>query len=324
MVLGKELFAGAEGGEGEHEAAPTIMSGWKEKALDKGTDLAKDKMGEKIKDGMLESGAEGGEEEASTGDMLDEFMTREHHMLVAKKGDVTARLMLMHDRASGAARPDTITLQNKLRDLIGSPSLTAWFRNKVAMEWINFAARVSLGPRAEDQKTDMQGANEVDGIQGDGVRQWMASDGMIEILLDVPSTVNGIDGVKFLRAGIPSSFGAAQILKHLKGYNLGNMPVYRRVRLKRGDSKLDESPAFVITPEGAIETDVGNPVLAAIGHGRPTHLGETMHLPGESLSEEDRQDPMAVAKQHVDAVLAVAGAKNVENVLYGISPEVLK
>ena len=339
--LGKELF----GHEGPHEEATVAIGGtepkpetapahnWKEKATEKVGEAAGEGGGGPVKEKMLERPTtEPSAEEASpaltTGGMLDEFVIRERHVLLGKKSDILARLMLMHAHASGLAKTDTVELGNKLRDLIGAPALTAWFRNKVAMEWLNFAARVSIGPRAEGQSTDMVGANTLGGIADGGQQarqQWTGSEGMIEITLNVPDTVNGTNGISLSRASIPSSYGAAQILQRLQGYNLGTMPVYRRVWLKTGESKLDESPAFVITPDGNIEMDVGNPVLGAIGNGKPTPVGESTYMVGsDHFSADERKDPQAWSRRAIGSVHSTEGAHLVRNFLNGISPGVLK
>lgn len=349
--LGKELFGHAAPTEttvsiGGTESEPVVTTSTKtgptpppnprEKAVEKVGETGGEKAGGFLKEKMLERpttapSAEETPPAVSTGNLLDEFIVRERHMLLAKKSDIMARLMLMHEHASGRAKTDTVKLGNQLRDLIGAPALTAWFRNKVAMEWLNFVARVSLGPRAQGQFTDMLGANTLGGIADGGVeaqRQWRGADGMIEIMLNVAETVTGTKGVTLNRATIPSSYGAAQILQRLQGFNLGTMPVYRRVWLKTGESKLDEEPAFVITPDGAIEADVGNPVLAAIGSGKPTHVDEGglgYTLGGNRFTDEQRKDPNAWSKRAIDSAHCTTGARMIQDaVLNGVSPQVLK
>lgn len=344
--LGKELFGEEPAQEttisiGGTIAEPTVTTttktgptpepNWKEKATEKTGGIAGEKAGGALKDKMLErpTTAPTAEEDAppavTTGNLLDEFIVRERHMLLARQSDIVARLMLMHEHAAGPAKADALELGNRLRDLIGAAELTAWFRNKVTMEWLNFVARVSLGPRAEGQTTDLVGANKIDGIGAGGVgarQQWVASDGMVEVYLDVADTVHGTNGLAFRRAAIPSSFGAADILGRIQGtgtYSLATLPVYRRVWLKTGDSKLSETPAFVITPDGAIETDVGNPVLAVIGSRLPMRVGEsTYQVGGKRHGDEDVFSPAVTASN------CTIGAHLVQDMLRGISPQVLK
>ncbi|MEO6772877.1 MAG: hypothetical protein ABI467_07625 [Kofleriaceae bacterium] len=372
--LGKELF----GHEGSNEATETEVSvggteaepasmvaksqpspppNPKEMAVAKAGEMAGHKGGDLLREKVLDRPTSGPTEveqqqqpALTTGGLLDEFVVRERHMLLAKKSDIMARLMIMHEHAGGQAKADTVEFGNKLRDLIGSPSLTAWFRTKVAMEWLNFVARVSLGPRAEGESTDLRGANTIGGIGDGGIeaqRQWSGADGMIEIMLDVPETVRGLAGVKLHRASIPSSYGAAQILQRLNGvgpdgraYNLATIPVYRRIWLKTGESKLDESPAFVISPDGQIEADVGNTVLEAIGATKPVKTGnlaldalgvgnQSMHV-GEAggtsgrITDEERQDPTALLARGAALVHCMTGADLIREMVAGISPQAIK
>lgn len=371
--LGKELFAHETPKEGEGavsiggtEAEPTVSApktaasvpapSSAQKTMEVESGKLGGKAGGALKEKMLERPTTGpSADEAlpvvTSGSLLDEFVVRERHMLLAKKSDILARLMLMHEHATGQAKTDTVELGNKLRDLIGSPALTAWFRTKVTMEWLNFMARVSLGPRAEGQTTDLIGANAIGGLAEGGIeaqRQWRGADGMIEIMLDVPATVRGTRGVTLRSASIPSSYGAAQILQHLTGtgpdghaYNLSTVPVYRRIWLKTGESKLDESPAFVITPDGAIEADLSNPVLDAIGKSkpvptgnlaldalgagdRPVYVGETTYGGGGRITDEERKDPGAWVERGAGLLHCMTGADLIRALIAGISPQAIK
>lgn len=371
--LGKELFSHevpkeateVEVSIGGTEAAPEVSTAPKaavtpappnphELEVKKAGETAGHKAGDFLKEKITErpTTEAGGEESPAltTGSLLDEFVVRERHMLLGKKSDIMARLMLMHEHAGGKATADTVELGNKLSDLIRDPKLTAWFRSKVTMEWLNFMARVSLGPRKEGQTTDLLGANAIDGVNSGGVeaqRQWRGADGMIEIMLDVPETVRGTAGVQLHRASIPSSYGAQEILQRLTGegpdghaYNLATIPVYRRIWLKTGESKLDESPAFVITPDGQIEADFGNTVLDAIGATKPVKtgnlaldalgVGQTSASVGETdghsgrVTDEERRDPGAWLARGAAAVHCMTGADLIRELIAGISPQAIK
>lgn len=373
--LGKELFgheAPKEATEGAisiggTEAEPVVSTVTKPAAAgspppnpkEKAVESAGEKVGEKagglLNEKMLErptTEASAGEEgpAVTTGNLLDEFIVRERHMLLGKKGDIMARLMIMHEHASGKATADTVKLGEQLGSLIRDPKLTAWFRNKVTMEWLNFMTRVSLGPRREGQTTDLLGANVIGGVADGGVeaqRQWRGADGMIEIMLDVPETVRGTTGVKLHRASIPSSHGATLILQRLTGagpdghaYNMATIPVYRRIWLKTGESKLDESPAFVITPDGQVEADVGNTVLAAIGSTkrvptgnlaldalgvgqRTVHVGETGGASGR-ITDEERKDPAAWLARGAAFAHCMTGAEMIRQLIATIPPDSIK
>jgi hypothetical protein len=267
--------------------------------------------------------------------VLDYYISNQRNALVAKKSDATSTLKILAANASGAAQGDYIDLAAKLRALVQSPELTSWFREKVAMEWMNFVARLSLGAPEKGQTTALIGANHVGGISDGGVRaqrQWAASEGMVEISLTVPDRIDGLHGIALASATAPSNYGAMQILKdgsavdeHGQPYTLATLPVFRRVSLQTGASKLTDGVAFVITPEGQIEVDAANPALAAVGAGHPRNIGEVVHLPGGlKPTEDERNNPVSAAQRSVDANLAQFGARLLREYLRGLPPSVLK
>ena len=215
------------------------------------------------------------------GNLLGEFIERERLQLLQKKHDAKDRLRLIRRSAARELPHQLEVLDASLRSLLGDPVLTAWFEHKTTMEWMNFCTRVSLGKRADGQDTDMPGANQAGGIAGAGRRgivAWNAGHGgMIDVTIDVSM---GSDGsapeLQFHDARAEAGTGAAAVLRsasderdeHGTPYTLATLPVYRRVWLKTGASRLDSFPAFVITPEGAIEADLDDPTLASIGAGR--------------------------------------------------------
>lgn len=267
---------------------------------------------------------------ATAESLLGEFMKRQRSKLLEKKHDAVTTLAILESSAAGTATRDYIELDSKLRTLIGSAELIAWFRQKVTMEWLNFVARVSLGPRAAGQNTDMIGANVIDGIAAEGTdarKQWLGSEGFVEIAITVPDHVDGLHGVAIQKATVPSSFGAMTILKHGatdqsgQPYDLSTLPLYRRVWLRAQSSKLSESPAFVITPDGQIEADVSNPILAAIGSGQPTPIGDVVHVVGgHRFTDEEKQNPNAWRDRAVASTQSIIGAHRVRDVLRGASP----
>ena len=261
-----------------------------------------------------------------------EFIARQKSKLLEKKNDIKTTLRLIRSSAAGKARRDLVELDDALRTLIGSADLRGWFRQKVVMEWMNFIARISLGPRAKDQGTDMPGANKIDGIAAAGPKarqQWTGADGFVEIRFTTPDVINGLKGVELQRATIPSSYGAMQTLRESGdstdanggAFTLATLPVYRRIWLQTGSSMLSEAPAFVITPDGNIECDVSNPVLAAIGSGGRVDVGEVVHgVGGSRLSEEERKDEGAWMRRTVGASQCLVGAHLIREKLRGISP----
>ena len=212
------------------------------------------------------------------GSLLDEFFERERLQLLVRKDDIKNVLRLIRRSAARNMPHELATLHDKLREVIGAPALTTWFEHKTTMEWMNFCARLSLGPRTAGQTTDMPGANQLGGRRAAGPRgatAWIAGpDGSIDITLDVSLGSEGdTPEVQFLEARTGAGPGAATVLRsasnerdeHGAPYTLATLPVYRCVWLKTSDSRLDTTLAFVITPEGAIEANLDNATLASFG-----------------------------------------------------------
>lgn len=218
----------------------------------------------------------------SAGTLLDEFCERERTQLDLKEHDIDDMLRLLRGSAARNLPQDLAALDTTLRAIAGDPALPAWFEHKLTMEWMNFCARLSLGPRAPGQDTDMPGANQVGGVHAAGERGRRAWAGGPERgAVDITVAVSfGPDGsapeLQFVGACSHMGPGAGAILRTTGGlrdehgvpYTLATLPVYRSVWLKTGDSRLDTWLAFVITPEGAIEANFDDGTLAAIGAGR--------------------------------------------------------
>jgi hypothetical protein len=196
--------------------------------------------------------------------------------------------------------------------------------------------RESLARTESSRTNDGHGWSEHD--RWDRIRRpkarepWTSSAGFIEITFTTPDIVNGIHGLALQSAQIPSSYGAMLKLKETNNvdpagqlYNLATLPVYRRIWLQTGSSKFSVTPAFVITPDGNVEADVGNPVLAAIGARHPVVVGEnTYGVGGDRFSDEERKDPDAWLRRSTNASQSMQGAHLIYEKLRGVSPGVLK
>lgn len=268
--------------------------------------------------------------------LLVEFISQQKLRNLQKKHDAITTLKVLRASAAGAARADFVELDRKLNILLGSPKISGWFQHKVTMEWMNFLARVHLGPRATGQTTDMAGADVVDGIATAGAQarqKWTNGAGFVEITINVPDDVQGLRGLALARASIPSSFGSMVKLKDSgaevgpdgKSLSLATLPVYRRVWLQVGSSKLGASPAFVITPDGQVEVDASNPALAAVGSGRRVRIGESVHgVGGTAMTADERADPEEWIKRVANASHAQVGAHSIVGILRAIDPGVLQ
>jgi hypothetical protein len=264
--------------------------------------------------------------------LLSEFIDRTRLGLIRRQHDVINTLRLV--RASAAQNQVELSrLDEKLRDLIGLELLN-WFRNKVTMEWMNFCARLSLGARDAGQLTDMKHANTIGGFaedKGEATRVWRGRhEGFVDITISVDHAAN----LKFVRAFVEAGPG---VQKHVIGaakvddahgdkLTLASLPVYRRIWIKTGDSALATNPAFVITPEGAIEANYDDEVLQGIGAGQ-VQTGDAAMYPFvgyKEYSAEDRANPTARVMRRANANSAMHGARKIVELLATKSPEHIK
>lgn len=264
--------------------------------------------------------------------LLETFISLENGSLLAQKEK--AILMIETLMSSAASRGAGFAeLDEALITSLGSSDLRSWFHYKVTMEWLNFIAKASVGPRAEGQTTTMPGANEIDGIATAGhaaERTWQGAAGFVEITLRLPERVHGLDGVHVGNVSIPSSYGAALKLKDLEtipdgtgqSYSMATLPVFRRVWLKGGDSALANAPAVVITPDGKIEFDASSPALAAIGSMQRTDLGDDAYYQvGQgAMTDEQRSNPDQWLRRATHASECQLGAHMIYAMLAGVSP----
>ena len=209
--------------------------------------------------------------------LLEEFLERQRIMVGARLHDLNSVLRLARITAEHDA-PQDLEIDARLRAAVNVEALRAWFVREVTIQWMNLCTQVSLGSRAA----------------GHG--------GMIDITIDVSFDTDGAQ-LRFVGARNEAGPGAAAVLRdarddHGTPYTLATLPVYRRVWLKTSDSRLDTVPAFVITPEGAIEAQLDDDALAAIGAGRQ----------GAELPEAD----------------ATIGAKLIFSMLRGVGTQVLQ
>lgn len=261
-----------------------------------------------------------------TREMLDEFIEATRAQLRVKKHNATTTIRLLRSSAAQQARTGLVTLDEQLRAALGGSEVPTWFDAKVTMEWMNFCARMSLGGPKDAQRTELAGANEVGGIldsrDPEAIADWRGNhDGFVEIVLSVPDTIHGTNGVALTSAKAVTGPRAAKIVNTAgavtgaddRTLTLATLPVFRRITLKTGSTALETNIAFVITPDGSIEADLGNKVLAAIGRGEPVELNGAQVFHGtERLSDDDRRDPSVLVERSNRAVLAMAGALRVK------------
>ena len=186
------------------------------------------------------------------GSLLTEFFERERLAVTARLLDESDVLRLVRVSAPGKFPHDFDAIEPVLLAGARDPGLSDWFKDQVAMAWMNLCTRVSRGPGL------------VVGSAGHG--------GMIDITVEVSFGAHGAQ-LQLVSAKNEAGPGAAAALRgardeHGTPYTLATLPVYRRVWLKTSDSRLDVTPAFVLAPTGELEAQLDDDALAAIGAGR--------------------------------------------------------
>ena len=259
-----------------------------------------------------------------TNRLVDEYVEQQRAHLVAKKHDAVSRLMLLGQRSAQVNSTDVANLDEQLRSVIDSGVLRDWFRQRIALEWMNVLARISLGRRPKGQTTNLIGANVSGGFHEAGARatkQWRGGDGFVDIVVHVGDDgALSVDGVT--ATGRP---GVAKILKDIgaqydadgRRYTLGSMPAFRRIWLATGPTKLDTNPAFAITPEGAVEMNYDDPALARLG-------GATLDHSATAFDPYDGRDGKQRDQRAVRATHAMIGAQKVMMVLAVSDTEKMK
>ncbi len=252
-------------------------------------------------------------ESPSSPTLLDEYRAETKNALIRSHRDAIERLLLVQDYVS---RTEPAKLEELARAMHGAvdPRHIADFENEVVIGWLNFSASVSLGEEAEGQATSMPGANQVRGYETAGVeaiQAWRGSHaGFMEIAIELPDVIDGTKGLRLADVTITHDGpGAAETLKRMNTSLMG-VPVFRRVTLRAGKSKLGWTPAIVFTPEGACEVDGGNPMLAAIGSKHPTQ-NDGLMAPAYGRDAEPSVAELVRADE------AQAGARLVEDWLRG-------
>lgn len=247
------------------------------------------------------------------GTLVDEFTKRVSNHLRLQKHEALDRLRVTK---ANAARQDPKLLEvfdDQLKDAVGDGTLGTRFREKVAMEWANFVARISLGARPPGQVTNMIGANAIGGWHEAGTAatsQWRGDhDGFIDVMIDVTAAAPILQ-----TASVSNHPGVGRIVQGMahedcgdgSEWTLATLPMFRRIWLKSGDTKLEANPAFVMTPEGALEVNYDDPLLAHLGGGAPPASASSYDpMPGA------HGDANAWSERGTRAAAAMAGARRI-------------
>jgi hypothetical protein len=194
---------------------------------------------------------------------LEEFSARQRDSLIDLNGRAKTVLILLRPRLTAA---DTDAMRRLAADLASEDyksALSAEFQTAVVVGWLNFCSSLTLGEKKDPTQPDIPGANEVGGHRRTSSPYfgWAS-----EIAGSVGITIDVTDPRKlvFASANVDAGPGAARMLSNTH-LSLAELPVYRSIRLRDGDSKLSTTTAFHITPDGNLEVNLDDPLLAAIG-----------------------------------------------------------
>lgn len=236
-----------------------------------------------------ESTASGTADLAATS-LLDEFAARSRMALNQKRARAKSYLLLAEELIQQSHPDEVRPLLEALDQHAGSSELATAFQQEIVIGWLNFCASISRGPRRGDE-TLMPDANKVGGSTS---MEWRRSRaGFVEILVDFPDEVHGLDGLALGTVSVEHNGpGAAAMLRRMR-LPLDQLPTYRRIWL--GQHALDRLPDLVITPEHKLEVNANSSLLAAIASGV---RGSLHDLQFEGRSEEaERAELLAKAQR---------------------------
>jgi hypothetical protein len=210
--------------------------------------------------------------------LLDEFTARSRIALNQQRARAKSQLLLAEDLIRQSHPEEVRPLLETLDQHAGDGALATAFQQEIVIGWLNFCAATTFGPRS-DGETLMPNANKVGGSSSPEWRR--TRPGFVEISVNVPEDVRGLEGVTLGKVSVGSDGpGAAEMLKRMQ-LSLDRLPVHRRIWI--GRHALDRLPDIVITPEHQLEVNTNSSLLAAIATGAPARLQEIQF---EGRSEE--------------------------------------
>jgi hypothetical protein len=239
------------------------------------------------------------------GTLVEEFITREKRAIDGNELAAKTQMHLVGLGPTPISEDGLRSLAEQLTAFVSAPELTGWFEQKLAMEWLNLCARLSL----EDH--DDLGTNSVTSETNAGIAL-RELDGFVDITVEAPSTVDGTKGFKIdsVNAG---NVGAADVLRSANN-SLARLPVYRRIWISNGPSKVATAPVLLIAPNGEVQADLQSGLLSAIGGGEPVDWWDAMNRATAS-------HPVVKLGQAADAA---AGARAIVKFLEGSNLEALQ
>ncbi|MDB4958995.1 MAG: hypothetical protein JWO36_6564 [Myxococcales bacterium] len=217
---------------------------------------------------------------------LDEFGARQQRQLSSRKADANVIVALITSTPNLDHRRLT-DLAVQLQSIEAESDDGSRFAQQVTIGWLNFCSAISLGEKKTVAEPDLLGANEPGGLASAGIKgveQWRGGhDGFVDVSIAFPDQIHGLEGIKLASMRAQTSAGAIRILRTLESPFLGT-PIYRRVWLGQGPSPLGWDPALVLSPDGSVNLDMDNPILAAVGRMQLTDIDQT-----RSIDDDDKE-----------------------------------
>lgn len=270
--------------------------------------------------------------------LLGEFGARMEDRLIGNQAIAKDQLVVAMENVQAIMPAELDSLITALRTYANESELSAWFQTEIAIAWLNFSASISLEERGPGL-TAMPAANEIGGA---GSPEWrLPHAGFVEIDIDFPEDVRGMDGVALgeirlssdgpgtagiLRASVDPSKDRGALARQREGMKqassftgvplelpsfgvpLRTLPVFRRFWL--GTNKLNRTPDFVLTPDHKLEVNGGSALLAAVSSGRQARflelLDENLRESAEIATASRRNEQRSPDKTDEDGRLGPA------------------
>jgi hypothetical protein len=210
--------------------------------------------------------------------LVEEFGTREWLKLQDRVSKSYIAMEAVRARLSHVDPTRLARFAEELASVLREGPFYTQFYTRVILEWLNFRTRLALDHAPSDAGPLFAGANTTAGLHPttDAAHSWRYSDpqGLMKIYVDVPDQIYGLAGLTLDSVTVNAGPGPTRTLRDMRT-PLSQVPIYRQVWFRSVSNPITTTePAFVMTPEGQHEIDLGNPVLAAIGSMRPVAFEE--------------------------------------------------
>jgi hypothetical protein len=192
--------------------------------------------------------------------LVGEFGHRQRLALNAMRTNAQTTLDVARAAITKSDPAAVRTLADALITFVNTPSNFDDFERRMAIEWLNFSAAISVGHRKPGE-TAMRGANTLAGPRG---LEWRQNhQGFLEIEVELPDIILKTEGLRFVSAVLEGAGRGAVAMVRRKKSHLLELNIYRRLWI--GQGKAQRSPDVIITPFGTLEVNERSNMLAALG-----------------------------------------------------------